>query len=187
MFAVCVTGGFMHYFFTQTTGHVQVDAILQRAVSRWEQLVAQGNQLSLGELGTPTPVEIPGQDIPSAWASCFYLLPHTDQVILAFAWLHWWQHSQEEEPGFAAWLHGGPGFALNHVLLLEALTQRSTGVLGIIHGFLETILARAGDWDGDQVTGQEVVRLLADLDVEYRYNVHDRELWPAVLQLVQEK
>jgi len=28
---------------------------------------------------------------------------------------------------------------------------------------------------------------LADLDVEYRYNVHDRELWPAVLRLVQEE
>ena len=49
---------------------------------------------------------------------------------------------------------------------------------------METILARAGDWDGDQVTGQEVVKLLADLDIEYRYNVHDRELWPAVFQLV---
>ena len=177
----------MHYFFTQTTGYVQVDAIIRGAVSRWEQLVAHGNQLSLEELATPIPVGPADQDIPSAWASCFYLLPHTDQVVLAFAWLHWWQHSKEEEPGFVGWLHGGPGFALNHALLLEALTQRSSGVLGIIHGFLETILAQAGDWDGDQVTGQEVVKLLAGLDVEYRYNVHDRELWPAVLQLVQEK
>ena len=177
----------MGYFFTQPTGHVHVDAILRGAVSRWEQLVARGNQLSLDELATPTPVELPGQDIPSTWASCFYLLPHTDQVVLAFAWLHWWQHSRENGPGFAGWLHSGPGFALNHILLLEALTQRSAGVLGIIHGFLETILARAGDWDGDQIAGREIVKLLADLDVEYRYNVHDRELWPAVWQLVQEE
>jgi len=177
----------MYYFFTQTTGHAQVDAIIQGAVSRWEQLVTHGDQLSLGELATPAPVGPANHAIPSAWASCFYLLPHIDQVVLAFAWLHWWQHANEEKSGFAGWLYAGPGFALNHVLLLEALTQRSSGVLGIIHGFLEMILAQAGDWDGDQITGQEVVRLLADLDVEYRYNVHDRELWPAVLQLVQEK
>lgn len=178
----------MHYFFRQTTGHAEIDAIIREAVSRWEQLIARGNQLPLGELVTPASVGPVNQDIPSAWVSCFYLLPHIDQVVLAFAWLHGWQQSsKEEEPGFAGWLHSGPGFTLNHALLLEALTQRSSGVLGIIHGFLETILARAGDWDGDRVTGQEVVKLLADLDVEYRYNIHDRELWPAVFQLVQEE
>jgi hypothetical protein len=178
----------MPYFFIQRTGHAEVDAIIRGAVSHWQQLVAQGDQLSFGELATPVPVDPTNQDIPAAWGSCFYLLPHIDQVVLAFAWLHWWQHSsKEEEPGFAGWLHSGPGFALNHALLLEALTQRSSGVLGIIHGFLETILARAGDWDGDRVTGREVVQLLADLDVEYRYNIHDRELWPAVFQLVQEE
>ncbi|HEV8718510.1 MAG TPA: hypothetical protein VGX03_37535 [Candidatus Binatia bacterium] len=178
----------MHYFSRQTTGHAVVDAIIRGAMSRWQQLVARGNQLSLGELVTPASAGPANQAIPSEWVSCFYLLPHIDQVVLAFAWLHWWQQSsKEEEPGFAGWLHSGPGFALNHALLLEALTHRSSGVLGIIHSFLETILARAGDWDGDRVTGQEVVKLLADLDVEYRYNVHDRELWPAVFQLVQEE
>jgi hypothetical protein len=178
----------MHYFFMRTTGHLEVDAIVRGAMSRWEQLVARGNQLSLGELAAPVPVIPSEQDIPSAWASCFYLLPHVNQVVLAFAWLHWWlQSSREEEPGFAGWLRSGPGFALNHVLLLKVLTQGSSGVLGIIHAFLETILEQAGDWDGDRATGQQVVKLLADLDVEYRYNVHDRELWPAVFQLVREE
>jgi len=176
----------MHYFSRQTTGHAEIDVIIREAVSRWEQSVARGNQLSLGELVTPASAGPADQAIPAEWVSCFYLLPHTDQVVLAFAWLHWWQQSTtEEEPGFAGWLHSGPGFALNHALLLEALTQRSSGVLAIIHGFLETILARAGDWDGDRVTGREVVQLLADLDVEYRYNIHGRELWPAVFQLVR--
>jgi len=175
----------MHYFSRQTTGHAEIDAILREAVSRWEESVARGNQLSLGELVTPAPAGPANQAIPAEWVSRFYLLPHIDQVVLAFAWLHWWQQSsKEEEPGFAGWLHSGPGFALNHALLLEALTQRSGGVLGILHGFLETILARAGDWDGDRVAGREVVQLLADLDVEYRYNIHGRELWPAVFQLV---
>ncbi len=176
----------MRYFFMRTTGHVEVDAIIRGAVSRWEQLVAQGNQLPLGELAAP--VGPSAKDIPSAWAACFYLLPHIDQVVLAFAWLHWWQHSsREEEPGFAGWLRSGPGFPLNHVLWLEARTQRSSGALRIIHGLSETILQQAGDWNGDRSTGQEVVKLLADLDVEYRHNIHDRELWPAVFQLVQEE
>jgi hypothetical protein len=68
---------------------------------------------------------------------------------------------------------------------MKVLTQNQSGALGIVHRFLETILEQAGDWDGDRETGQTIVRLLEDLDVEYRYNVHDRELWPAVLQLLQ--
>ncbi len=178
----------MLYFLAQPTGHAEVDTVIRGAVSRLQQLVAHGNQLSLGELVIPLPVGPSDQDIPPAWASCFYMLPHIDQVVLAFAWLHWWQQSsKEEEPGFAGWLHNGPGFALNHALLLEVLTQGCSGVLGIIHGFLETILERAGDWDGNRVTGQQVVKLLEDLDVEYRYNVHARELWPAVFRIVQEE
>ena len=27
--------------------------------------------------------------------------------------------------------------------------------------------------------------LLEKLDMEYRYNIHDRELWPAVLELIE--
>ena len=178
----------MLYFFVQPTGHVEIDTILRGAVSRLQQLAGHGNQFAHGELAIPAPVNPADQDIPPPWTSCFYMLPHIDQVGLAFAWLHWWQQSsKEEEPGFAGWLHSGPGFALNHVLLLKVLTQGGGGVLGIIHGFLETILERAGDWDGDRVTGQQVMKLLEDLDVEYRYNVHDRELWPAVFQLVQEE
>jgi hypothetical protein len=178
----------MLYFFAQPTGHAEVDTVIRGAVSRLQQLVAYGNQFSFGELAIPPLMGPADQDIPPASASCFYLLPHIDQVVLAFAWLHWWQQSsKEEEPGFAGWLHRGPGFALNHALLLKVLTQGCSGVLGIIHGFLETILEGAGDWDGDRITGQQVVKLLEDLDVEYGYNVHDRELWPAVFQLVQEE
>lgn len=29
--------------------------------------------------------------------------------------------------------------------------------------------------------------LLEKLDTEYRYNVHDRELWPAVLALIESR
>jgi len=177
----------MHDFFTQTTGHAEVDAILRSAVSRWEKMAAYGNELSLGGLEAPSSLTPSAADIPPAWASCFHLLPHPEQVVLAFAWLHWrLQASEEEEPGFAGWLQKGPGFALNHVSLLNVLTQRCDGVLGTIHGLLDTVLEQAGDWDGDRVTGREVVKLLEDLDAEYRDNVHDRELWPAVFQLVQE-
>lgn len=177
----------MHYLFTWHTGHTEVDALLHRAVVRWEQMVAHDNSSAFAELGAPSPhLMSPEVDIPQAWASAFYLLPHTEQVVLAFAWLHWWQQSTEEEPGFAGWLRRGPGFALNHVSLLKVLTQQCSGVLGLIHGFLETIVERAGDWDGDREEGGEIVQLLQALDTEYRYNIHDRELWPAVLQLVQE-
>jgi len=176
----------MHHFFTQTTGHTEVDAILRNAVSRWEKMAAYGNELSLGGLEAPSSLMPSDTDIPPAWASCFYLLSHPEQVVLAFAWLHWWlQSSKEEESGFAGWLQKGPGFALNHVSLLSVLTQSCDGVLGIIHGLLGTILEQAGDWDGDRVRGQEVVKLLEELDTEYRYNVHDRELWSAVFQLVR--
>lgn len=178
----------MLYFFAQPTGHTEVDTVIRGAVSRLQQLVAHGNQLSFGELAIPSPLGPADKDTPPTWASCFYTLPHIDQVVLAFAWLHWWQQSsKEQEPGFAGWLHSGPGFALNHALLLKVLTQGCSGVLGVLHGFLETILERAGDWDGDRITGQQVVELLEDLDVEYRYNVHDRELWPAVFRIVQEE
>jgi hypothetical protein len=151
-------------------------------------MAAYGNELSLGGLEAPSALTPSDTDIPAAWASCFYLLSHSEQAVLAFAWLHWWlQSSKEEEPGFAGWLHKGPGFALNHASLLSVLTQRCEGVLGTIHGLLDTILEQAGDWDGDRVTGHEVVKLLEELDTEYRCNVHDRELWPAVFQLVQQE
>jgi hypothetical protein len=177
----------MHYFFTWHTGHAEVDTMLHRAVSQWQEMVAQSDLGSLGQLDLPSSsLSQPDVDIPLHWGSTFYLLPHQEQVVLAFAWLHWWQQSpEEEEPGFAGWLRRGPGFALNHVSLLKVLTQQCNGVLGLIHLFLEKIVEQAGDWDGDRATGQEVVKLLEELDVEYRYNVHDRELWPAVFQLVQ--
>jgi hypothetical protein len=172
-------------FFIRPTGHPETDTILREAGLRWETLAEQGSKLSPGEMEALYPPVSPDVDIPQEWASSFYLLPYADQVLLAFAWLHWWQHSQEEASGFAGWLHKGPGFALNHVSLMKVLTQNQSGALGIVHRFLETILEQAGDWDGDRETGQTIVRLLEDLDVEYRYNVHDRELWPAVLQLLQ--
>ena len=182
-------GGVVHYFFTWTTGHTEVDALLHQAVLRWERMAADSNALTFsGELAAPQPhLMSPDIEIPESWASTFYLLSHPEQVVLAFAWLHWWQQSaEEEEPGFAGWLRRGPGFALNHVSLLKVLTQQCSGVLGVLHRFLETIAERAGDWDGDREEGGEIVKLLEGLDIEYRYNVHDRELWPAVFQLVQE-
>jgi hypothetical protein len=178
----------MHYLFTWTTGQPEVDAMLGRAMSRWEKLAARS------ELHVPEEWEVllpppasSDTDIPPTWATTFYQLPHTEQVMVAFAWLHWWQQSMtEDEPGFAGWLRRGPGFALNHVSFLKVLTQRCAGVLGILHGLLETVVERAGDWNGDRETGREVVQLLNALDSEYRYNVHDREFWHAVLHLVQE-
>ena len=47
------------------------------------------------------------------------------------------------------------------------------------------IIEQAGDWNGDREAYPQVVRLLEKLDAEYRYNVHDRELWPAVLELIE--
>lgn len=171
-------------FLARTTGNTDMDARLSAAASRWEQLAENSGQLSPGELEALYPALAPEVEIPQAWASSFYLLPYADQVILAFAWLHWWQHSHTVEPGFAGWLHKGPGFALNHVSLMKVLTLGQSGVLGLVHHFLETILEQAGDWDGDCETGLTIVNLLENLDIEYRYNVHDRELWPAVQQLV---
>ena len=172
-------------FFIRPTGHAEIDTSLQEAGLRWETLAKQGSRLPPGEMEALYPPVAPDVDIPQEWAASFYLLPYADQVLLAFAWLHWWQQSQEEASGFAGWLHKGPGFALNHVSLMKVLTQDQSGTLGLVHRFLETILEQAGDWDGDHDTGQAIVNLLQNLDVEYRYNVHDRELWPAVLQLVQ--
>lgn len=178
----------MHYLFTWTTGHAEMDALLRGAMMRWGAFAVQS------EFSVPEEWQalncfhtVPGLEIPLAWVATFYRLSHREQVLVAFAWLHWWQCSAlEEEPGFAGWLHRGPGFALNHVSLLKALTQGRDGVLGILHRLLEAVVEDAGDWDGDPTRGQAVVRRLADLDGEYRYNVHDRELWPAVLRLVRD-
>lgn len=174
-------------FLTHLTGDAVMDARLREAAARWEQLAKNSSQLSPGELEVLYPAIPPDADIPQSWASCYYLLPYADQVILAFAWLHWWQQSHGAEPGFAGWLQKGPGFALNHVSFLRVLTQGHEGVLSILHRFLETVLEEAGDWNGDRVTfaGRETVKVLEELDTEYRYNVHDRELWPAVRQLLQ--
>ncbi len=174
----------MHYFFARATRHPEMDVRLHEAGARWETLVHNNNALSVNELEALYPTVGPDVDIPQEWAACFYLLAYADQVMLAFAWLHWWQHSREEEPGFAGWLLKGPGFALNHLSLLNVLTRDRNGVLSILHGFLEAILEQAGDWNGDRVQGQKIVELLAKLDLEYYYNIHDRELWPAVLQLL---
>jgi hypothetical protein len=175
-------------FFRRATGDMETDAMLHTAGSRWERLAVRNDQLSRGELEALYPPVSPDVHIPQTWAASFYLLSYVDQVMLAFAWLHWWQQGNtEEDPGFAGWLHRGPGFALNHVLLLKSLTQSQSGVLQLIHGFLETLLEQAGDWDGDRVTtaGRALVTKLETLDAEYRYNIHDRELWPAVLRLLQ--
>jgi len=175
----------MHYFFLRATGQTNIDALLSTAGARWETLAQTNSQLSPGELEALCPLVDPDVDIPQTWASGFYLLPYTDQVLLGFAWLQWWQQDHEVEPGFAGWLLKGPGFALNHLSLLSVLTRDQGGIMSILHGFLETILEHAGDWNGDRITGQSIVQLLERLDLEYRYNIHDRELWPAVLQLLQ--
>lgn len=176
----------MYYLFSWSTGHVEADSLLQQAVARWEKMATQ-NDLTAAEALDALPPELlrPDAGIPPNWASTYYLLPHAEQVMLAIAWLHWWQHSTAEEPGFAGWLRQGPGFSLNHASLLKVLTQHSNGVLGILHGFLERLVEQAGDWDGDPQERPEIPALLEELDTEYRYNVHDRELWPAVVELVQ--
>ena len=160
--------------------------MLRQAVSHWERLALQ-NDLTASDQLDALPPELIGPDagIPPNWAATYYMMSPADQVLLAFAWLHWWQQSSTEEPGFAGWLVRGPGFSLNHAVLLKVLTQHSDGVLGILHGFLDTLVEQAGDWDGDRTERPEVVSLLTSLDAEYRYNIHDRELWPAVLCLTQ--
>jgi hypothetical protein len=174
-------------FLMRATGDTVMDALLHDAASRWRRLAESSHQLSSGELEALYPAIPPDVEIPQAWASCYYLLPYVDQTLLAFAWLHWWQQSQTVEPGFGGWLQRGPGFALNHVSFLRVLTQGQGGVLGILHRFLETVLEGAGDWNGDRVTfaGRATAKTLEELDAEYRYNIHDRDLWPAVLQLLQ--
>jgi hypothetical protein len=176
----------MYYFFTWTTGHTEVNTLLRQAVSRWEQLAIH-NDLTAADTLDALPPELtrPDAGIPPNWASTYYLLSHPEQVLLAFAWLHWWQQSTAEEPGFAGWLLRGPGFSLNHASLLKVLTQQCDGTLGILHNLLEKMIEQAGDWDGDGEERPEVSTLLACLDTEYRYNIHDRELWPAVLELAQ--
>ena len=171
----------MHYLLTRLTDHARTDALLAQARQHWRQLVAEHD--SQAQPGLPQVSQ--GDGLPSSWAATFYMLPHTEQVLLAFAWLHWWQQSAEEEPGFIGWLIEGPGFVLNHAFFLKVLTQGHGGILGILHGFLEAIIEQAGDWNGDREAYPQVVRLLEKLDAEYRYNVHDRELWPAVLELIE--
>lgn len=171
-------------FVTRPTGHAPMDALLREAGARWKTLTEQGDQLAPGELEGWYPMLPADVEIPQKWAACFYLLPYTDQMALAFAWLHWWQRSHATAPGFIGWLHHGPGLALNHVSLLKVLTQTQSGVLGLVHHFLATIVEQAGDWNGNRDSGREIVTLLEGLDTEYRYNIHDRELWPAVLQLL---
>ena len=177
----------MFDFLQHPTGDPTVDRLLHDAAMRWEQLAEKSSQLSLSEQEALFPAVPPDVDIPQSWASCYYLLPYDDQALLAFMWLHWWQHSRTAESGFAGWLQRGPGFALNHVSFLRVLTQGQVGVLSLLHRFLETVLERAGDWSGERATfaGRATIKLLEELDVEYRYNIHDRELWPAVRQLLQ--
>jgi hypothetical protein len=171
----------MHYLLTRLTAHARTDSLLTQARQHWRQLVAEHDPQA--QPGLPRVSHEDG--LPSGWAATFYMLPHTEQVLLAFAWLHWWQQSAEEEPGFIGWLIEGPGFVLNHAFFLKVLTEGHGGILGILHGFLEEIIEQAGDWNGDREAYPQVVRLLEKLDTEYRYNVHDRELWPAVLELIE--
>ncbi len=176
----------MYDFLSWTPGHAEVDRLLRRAVSRWERLALQNNLTSSDQLDAlPSELIGPDADIPPNWAATYYMMPPADQVLLAFAWLHWWQQASTEEPGFAGWLVRGPGFSLNHAAMLKVLTQKSDGVLGILHSFLDTLVEQAGDWNGDRTERPEVVSLLASLDAAYRYTIHDRELWPAVLGLTQ--
>ena len=174
----------MRYFFLRATGQAHIDALLCEAGARWEALAQSNSQLSPGEQEALFPPVDPEVEIPQPWASSFALLPYADQVVLGFAWLQWWQQAPDVEPGFAGWLLKGPGFALNHLSLLSVLTRDQAGVLSRLHDFLETILEQAGDWNGDRGTGQAIVQLLEKLDREYRSNIHDRELWPAVLQIL---
>lgn len=169
-----------------TTGHAELDRLLRRAVAGWERLALQTDLTASDQLNALPPGPIgPDAGVPPNWAATYYMMPPADQVLLAFAWLHWWQQSSAQEPGFAGWLVRGPGLSLNHAALLKVLTQQSDGVLGVLHGFLNTIVEQAGDWDGDRTERPDLVCLLTGLDAEYRYTVHDRELWPAVLDLAQ--
>ena len=172
----------MHHLLNRLTGHAQIDAALGQARHHWRQLVAKHD--SAVDVGLPHVAQEVGQ-LPSSWAATFYFLPHSEQTLFAFAWLHWWHQSPEEKPGFRGWLLEGPGFLLNHVFFLKVLTAGHDGALGILHNFLEDIIRRAGDWNGDSVTCPHIVQFLESLDTEYRYNIHDRELWPAVLTLIE--
>lgn len=178
----------MHYLFTWETGHPTLDAWLQQARQHWEELALSNNPAAKRELARLSHPAQSDMSIPSSWAATFYLLPYPEQILLAFVWLHWWQQSAEEEAGFGGWLIQGPGFVLNHVSLLKVLTEQQGGILGvfgILHGLLEKIVEQAGDWNGDRESYPDIVQLLEELNTEYRSNIHDRELWPAVLQLIQ--
>ena len=87
----------MHYLLTRLTDHARTDALLAQARQHWRQLVAEHDPQA--QPGLP---QVSHEDgLPSSWAATFYMLPHTEQALLAFAWLHWWQQSSEEEPGFS--------------------------------------------------------------------------------------
>ena len=170
----------MHYLFTWTTGHPMLDVWLQQARQHWEELTLDNDPSASLELAHSA------MPIPPSWAATFYLLPHPEQILLAFVWLHWWHQSAEEEAGFGGWLIQGPGFVLNHVSLLKVLTEQQRGIFGILYGFFEKIVEQAGDWNGDRENYPHIVQFLEELNTEYRYNIHARELWPAVLQLIQD-
>jgi hypothetical protein len=179
----------MHYLFTWETGHPTLDVWLQQARQHWEELTLSNDPAANRELSRISQFSKPAHSdmsISSSWAATFYLLPYPEQIILAFVWLHWWHQSAEEEGGFGGWLIQGPGFVLNHVSLLKVLTEQQRGILGILNGFLEKIVEQAGDWNGDRESYPHIVQLLEKLNAEYRYNIHALELWPAVLQLIQD-
>ena len=182
----------MHYLFSWETGHPTLDVRLQQARQHWEELTLSTNpsakrELSqLSQFAQPAHSAQPALPIPPSWAATFYLLPYPEQILLAFVWLHWWQQSAEEEAGFGGWLIQGPGLVLNHVSLLKVLTEQQPGILGSLHGFLEKIAEQAGDWNGDRESYPHIVQLLEELNTEYRSHIHARELWPAVLQLIQD-
>lgn len=185
----------MHYLFSWETGHPTLDVWLQQARQHWEELTLSNDPSAKRELSRISQFAQPAHSahsaqpalpIPPSWVATFYLLPYPEQILLAFVWLHWWHQSAEEEAGFGGWLIQGPGFVLNHVSLLKVLTEQQPGILGSLHGFLEKIVEQAGDWNGDRESYPHIVQLLAELNTEYRYNIHARELWPAVLQLIRD-
>jgi len=179
----------MHYLSTWETGHPTLDGWLRQAGQHWEELTLSNDPAANRELSRISQFSQPAHSdmsISPSWAATFYLLPYPEQILLAFVWLHWWHQSAEEETGFGGWLIQGPGFVLNHVSLLKVLTEQQRGILGILNGFFEKIVEQAGDWNGDRESYPHIVELLEELDTEYRYNIHARELWPAVLQLIQD-
>ncbi|HEV8718601.1 MAG TPA: hypothetical protein VGX03_38010 [Candidatus Binatia bacterium] len=172
------------------TGHAKIDTLLVRALHLREALFAESDAeygkifASLGEDPPFLDDEVTDINAPLPERPDVRLLPPRERLVLAFAFLHWYQTLPEAVIGsFADWL---TRLAWNGGEDLEFLLQKTKGqpgVLGMIHHILTEVAQQREAWVSEEDEG--AAERLSNLDETYASCIHGDELWAAVAALLE--